>query len=166
MRHACGFSITNCVCSSVQLDLISNGPRQSNRPTTTACTRSTTPRILNDQMARLNDEMLRLANPILERYRAALFEHRKFDAGAFEKELRDIWNTGYRSMKDFAMAMSEHGRYQEVAAYYMEHSNPSGVISEFKPCLARLYGIRSYHSPDRDANRDQFWRKAFDEEAT
>ncbi len=73
-------------------------------------------------MPRLNDEMLRLAEPILEKYRNALFERHGFDPHAFEMELRDIWITGYRSMKDFAIAMSEHGRYQEVAAFYPRRS--------------------------------------------
>ncbi|HMP03888.1 MAG TPA: hypothetical protein PKD86_09350 [Gemmatales bacterium] len=118
-------------------------------------------------MPKLNDDMLRRASPILEKYRTTLFQHRRFDAHSFEMELRDIWSTGYRSMKDFALAMSEHGRYQEVAAYYMEHSNAPGVVSEFKPCLAKLYGIASYdHATDRESKRCEFWRRAFNEEAT
>ena len=118
-------------------------------------------------MPTLNDDMLQLACPILEKYRALLLQHRRFDAHAFEHELRHVWSNGYRSLKDFMKALAQHGRFQEVAAYYMEHSNAAGVVSEFKPCLAALYGVKSYnHDPDLELKRDQFWRRTFGEETT
>jgi hypothetical protein len=113
-------------------------------------------------MTKLSDETLRLALPILERYRTVLLTSRRFDVGSFESELRGVWSIGYKTLKDFVIDMSEHGRFQEVAAYYMEHSNAPGVISEFKPCLARLYGLKTYHhSPDFELLKNQFWARAF-----
>ena len=61
------------------------------------------------------------------------------------------------------IGLLKHGRYQEVAAHYMETMNGNvGVVSEFQQPLADLYGVRSwYHSPDRDAKRAAYWAAAF-----
>jgi hypothetical protein len=58
--------------------------------------------------------------------------------------------------------MARHGRFQEVAAYYMEHSNAPGPVREFKTALAAIYGVKSYdYAPDLELKRDQFWHRAF-----
>ena len=114
-------------------------------------------------MPSLNDDLLRIAAPILEKYRAQLFSHRRFDTHSFEHDLRECWGAGYRTMKDYVVAMSGHGRFQEVAAYYMEHSAAPGVVTEFQPHLAVLYGVKYYHTPDIEWLRDQYWRRAFGE---
>lgn len=109
-----------------------------------------------------NDDMIRTVYPVLERYRTALFRSHGFDAGSLERELRDAWDTGYKDLKWLMCALAEHGRYQEVAAYYMEHSNAPGVVMEFQGPLAALYGVKSFHhSVDVELKKDQFWERAF-----
>jgi hypothetical protein len=51
-------------------------------------------------------------------------------------------------------------QYRLVAAFYMEQSSSPGVISAFKRHLAKLYGIPSFHSNDREQKRREFWERA------
>jgi hypothetical protein len=117
-------------------------------------------------VAKLNDELLREAEPILERYREMLLKTRAFQAHSLEHELRALWSVGYQGLKPLIYTMAQHGRYQEVAAYYMEHSNGVGVVSEFKPHLAALYGVKWYHAPDCTQKRRAFWSRVFDDDET
>ncbi len=113
-------------------------------------------------MANLTPQRLTRAADILERYRSALFTGRKYDTGQFEHELRDLWTVGYQELKGIMIDLAGHGRFQEVAAYYMEHSNAPGVVSEFQRPLTELYGVRSYHhSPDFEEKKAAFWERAF-----
>jgi hypothetical protein len=57
--------------------------------------------------------------------------------------------------------MSNHDEYTHLAAYYMEHSNAPGVVTEFQPSLAKLYGIRWYGDNTREAKRAAYWDGAF-----
>lgn len=107
------------------------------------------------------------AQPILENYRAKLFANRSFDAQAFERELRDLWKTGYQEMKSISLDMLKNERYREVAAYYMEHSNAgTGVAAEFKLALASLYGVKSFHAAECDDMRERFWTRVFESSLT
>ena len=111
-------------------------------------------------MYRLTEKRLARAEGILEKYRAELFAKRSFSAESFERELRELWKVGYQQMKSIARDMLNKERYREVAAYYMEHSNPgTGVAAEFRLPLASLYGIRSYHAPEREQMRTKFWAR-------
>ena len=112
-------------------------------------------------MSKLNDERLQEAKEILERYRDTLLKIHTFDARSLERELRKLWNVGYQELKPLIYAMAQHGRYQEVAAYYMEHSNAPGVVSEFKPHLAALYSMKSYNAADRAEKQKAFWDRVF-----
>lgn len=114
-------------------------------------------------MYRLTEKRLARAEGILEKYRAELFAKRSFDALIFERELRELWKVGYQEMKSIAGDMLKNERYHEVAAYYMEHSNPgAGVAAEFKLPLASLYGVRSFDAPEREEMRKRFWTNVFD----
>jgi hypothetical protein len=65
-------------------------------------------------------------------------------------------------MKRAWIELADNGRFQEVAAYFIEHSNAPGPVAEFKPVLARLYGVKSYdHDVEMELKRDQFWQRAF-----
>lgn len=109
-------------------------------------------------MHRLTERRLASAQAILERYRADLFDRHSFNAQSFERELRELWKLGYHEMKSIARDMLKNKRYREVAAYYMEYSNPgTGVAAEFKLPLASLYGIKSYDAPEREEMRKKFW---------
>lgn len=109
-------------------------------------------------MYRLTEKRLARAEGILEKYRAELFAKRSFSAQSFERELCELWQVGYQQMKSIARDMLTKERYREVAAYYMEHSNPgTGVAAEFKLPLASLYGVRPYDAPEREEMRKKFW---------
>ena len=113
-------------------------------------------------MYRLTNRRLEAARPILDEYQTRLFSHQSFDAQALEYELREVWGIGYQELKDVAADMVKQDRYREVALFYMERSNPgTGVAAEFKPVLAKAYGVRSYDQPDRDAKREAFWADVF-----
>jgi hypothetical protein len=112
-------------------------------------------------MYRLTERRLASAQPILEKHRAELFQRHSFDAQSLERELRDTWRLGYRELKGIMRDMLKHERYREVAAYYMEHSSARGVVSEFQQPLASLYGIKSYHAPERKEMRSKFWARVF-----
>ncbi len=114
-------------------------------------------------MYRLTEKRLASAEAILGKYRAELFANRCFNAQIFERELRDLWQTGYQEMKSIALQLLKNERYREVAVYYMEHSNPgTGVAAEFKRALASLYGMESFHAVERDEMRKKFWASVFD----
>ena len=114
-------------------------------------------------MFRLTDKRFASAETILQKYRARLFASRCFNAQQFERELCDLWQTGFREMESIARQLLKNERYREVAVYYMEHSNPgTGVASEFKPYLASVYGMRLFDAAEREEMRERFWAGVFD----
>jgi hypothetical protein len=110
-------------------------------------------------MYRLTEKRLAAAAGVLEKYRAQLFAKRAFDADRFERELRDLWKTGYREMKAVAIQLLKNQRFREVAVYYMEHSN---VGAEFKVPLASVYGVKGFDVPERDEAQKRFWANVFE----
>jgi hypothetical protein len=112
-------------------------------------------------MYRLTDKRLQKAQPILDKYRADLFTARSFAVRGLERELRDTWSLGYQELKDIIRELLKNDRYREVAAYYMERSNPVGVVSEFQQPLAYLYGLKWFHAPEREGKRAAFWERVF-----
>ena len=108
-------------------------------------------------MYKLTPRRLEKAKDILEHYRETLFLRFTYNTDQFEKALRECWNLGYRELKDIATDMLKHERYKHIAVYYMEHSNLPVVVSEFKPVLAKVYGIQCYHAPDLKQKREAFW---------
>ena len=113
-------------------------------------------------MFRITERRLANAEAILEKYRGELFAKRSFDAQSFERELRDLWQTGYQEMKSVALQLLKNERYREIAVYYMEHSNPgTGVAAEFKVPLASVYGVKSFDGPEREQMQTRFWASVF-----
>ncbi len=108
-------------------------------------------------MYRLTTRRLQKAKDVLEKYRTLLRAKLAFDAGQLEHELRQCWDLGYQELKDIMADMLRHERYRHVAIYYMEHSNCTGVVSEFQSPLAKVYGIRGYFDPDRQKKQQEFW---------
>jgi hypothetical protein len=110
-------------------------------------------------MYRLTERRFARAKPILDKYRERLHTAGDISAGELERELRDCWGVGYQALKGIIEDLAKRNHYRYLAAYYMEHSSAPGVVSEFKPVLAKMYGIRSYgHSPDRESKREAFWQ--------
>lgn len=85
------------------------------------------------------------------------------DLRAFEGELRELWDLGYQEIKGVIVDLSEHGRCEQVAAYYMQHSNAPGPVFEFKRRLAELYGIKRYDSEERVAKQNEYWNQVFED---
>jgi hypothetical protein len=112
-------------------------------------------------MHRLTQRRLADVQPVLEEYRAELFNRRSFDARSLESELCLAWRLGYQELKSIMWDMVKLARYREVAAYYMEHSSSTGVVVEFWEPLARLYGIEWYHAPERQEKRKKYWDEVF-----
>ncbi len=111
-------------------------------------------------MSRLTDRRRAKADPILRRYRTQLHSTGKIEACELEIELRECLNLGYQGLKGIIEDLAKQKDYVYLAAYYMENSNAgAGVVNEFQDDLARLYGIKWYHSPERDKKRKLFWRK-------
>lgn len=102
------------------------------------------------------------ASEILNRYSAALNSTHHIDSMALERELRAKWDLGYQVLKDVMIDMLQfHPEYALLAAYYMEHINPTGVVSEFQRHLAQLYGVKWYYDDERESRRDSYWERAF-----
>lgn len=116
-------------------------------------------------MYKLTDRRLEVAEQILEKYRSHLIEGHRFSAPSLEHELRAVWtNVGYQEIKGIMIDMfKNHERFKYVAAFYMENSNATGVVSEFKSTLAKAYGVRSFHSSDAEKGKEEFWETAREE---
>jgi hypothetical protein len=114
-------------------------------------------------MYRLTQRRKEKALDILDRYTKCLHDTRSMDAAWLERELRDVWGLGYQTLKGIMIDMlANHHEYAHLAAYYMEHSNGPGVVSEFQVPLARLYGITSwYHDDSKEQKRQEYWKTAF-----
>ena len=112
---------------------------------------------------KLTDARLAKMEPIIEKYRAQLFAQRGYEAHSIERELKDLFDISYQGVKPLMLGLAKHGRYVELAAWYMEHSNlgPDRVVVEFQDTLAKLYGIRWYHAADRAEKRAAYWEGVF-----
>lgn len=108
-------------------------------------------------MYRLTATRLAKAKDILEKYRASLCAKLAFNAGQFEHELRQRWGLGYQELKDVMQDMLSNERYRHTAIYYMEHSNCTGVVSEFQAPLAKAYGVEWYFGADCQQKQQEFW---------
>ena len=97
------------------------------------------------------------ATDILSKHRQAMAEHGRIITHQFEQELRECWNIGYQELKDIVIELFKRPEYQRMAAYYMQHQNTPGPVSEFKPHLAKLYGVEYYDSPETKAKRKAYW---------
>lgn len=115
-------------------------------------------------MANLTDRRFDEAKLILDRRRKTLLETGFLDAHGLERELRQLWGIGYQALKGIMIDLSNMDDYVLVAAKYMESGCP-GVVSEFKPTLAKLYGIRYYHAPEMAENRQEFWDREMNRQA-
>lgn len=94
-------------------------------------------------MFKVTDRRLEKARPTLDDYVRKLDEFRKFDAGSLEKELKDIWGTGYQEIKSAIVDLYKNhgGDYGRVAEYYMRHQAPAGMMNRsFKSAL----GVRDH----------------------
>ncbi|HUE69845.1 MAG TPA: hypothetical protein VMP01_03060 [Pirellulaceae bacterium] len=112
-------------------------------------------------MYKLTERRLEAARDILEKYREQLHRSGSISAMSLEKELRDCWGgMGYQTLKGIIIDMLNNERYRLVAAYYMQHQNAPGPVSEFKPHLARLYGTPTYDPFDKQGTRKAFWEAA------
>lgn len=103
------------------------------------------------------------AQDILDRHTKCLHDTRQMDVHGLEGELRDRWRLGYQTLKDIMIDMLvNHNEYSHVAAYYMEHSNVTGVVMEFQSPLSKLYGLTSWNFDEtKDQKRSEFWDTAF-----
>ena len=108
-------------------------------------------------MYRLTDRRLQQATDILERYRDQLLKTFQFDAMRLDRELQTCWNVGYQELKSIFMDMLKNEHYRHVAIFYMENVNNPVVVSEFQSPLAKVYGIRYYHAPERKQKQEEFW---------
>lgn len=110
-------------------------------------------------MYRLTERRKAKAAPILEKYGAQLHQTGEIEVRRFEDALRDCWGIGYRELKDIIVEMSRMDEFKYLSAYYMENSNSGvGVVMEFQPALAKLYGIQHYHHKDLENRRKEFWK--------
>lgn len=116
-------------------------------------------------MPHVTARRLQKIQPILVKYREELIEKQRFNARAFESELRDTLNFQYTSIKTFVPELCKYPEHLHVAAYYLEHATSPGPISEFKVALAKVYGVRSYHGEKADAARKLFWGDFFASES-
>jgi hypothetical protein len=107
---------------------------------------------------KLTDLRFQKAKSILDRYQQELLRTGDLDFTAFERELKDVWNLGYQGLKPIIIELAARGEYTALAARYMEHGWPA-VVSEFKPPLAKLYGVRHFADERRDKGRRKFWEK-------
>lgn len=114
-------------------------------------------------MNELTPDRKEIAKDILARYTIALHNNRRISVTPFELELRQVWNMGYSEIKDVMIdIIKNHSEYTHLSAYYMENSNPVGVVAEFQQPLTELYGLSSwYYDADKESKRNEFWNNAF-----
>ncbi len=114
-------------------------------------------------MYRLTERRKVKAREVLDKYTRELHDTRGITAGQLEHELRQLWVLGYQNLKDIMIdILSNHSEYAHLAAYYMEHSNTPGVVSEFHQPLAQLYGLTSwYYDDQKETKRAAYWEDAF-----
>ncbi|MEK6259231.1 MAG: hypothetical protein AABP62_11500 [Planctomycetota bacterium] len=98
--------------------------------------------------------------PMLESYSSQLHSHKQFDTGSFEREVRELLDTGYREVKDIARGLLKRSEFRLVGLYYMQNESWSEPNSDFWGDLAKAYGVRSYdNSPERPEKQREFWER-------
>lgn len=114
-------------------------------------------------MYRLTEPRKAKAREVLDHYTRQLHDRHAMAEMQLEHELRHIWGLGYQTLKDIMIDIAaNHSEYAHLAAYYMEHSNALGVVSEFQEPLAKLYGLTSWYDDDqKEAKRAAYWNDAF-----
>lgn len=114
-------------------------------------------------MYRLTERRRRAASEILDRHTRILHDSRSCDALHLEMELRRCWDLGYQELKGVMIDMvAHHQEYAHLAAWYMEHINPTGVVVEFQESLEKLYGVSYwYHDPQREEKARAYWEQVF-----
>ncbi len=112
---------------------------------------------------RLTERRLDAARDILDKYAEQLRRSKRIDSMGLEHELRETWDLGYRELKDIMSDLLKTDEYKYIAAYYMQHQNPMGPVSEFKADLAALYGLNWYDSPERQKKQAAFWKRYFEQ---
>jgi hypothetical protein len=118
-------------------------------------------------MTKTTEKRFDAATDIFEKYRKHLQKSGSMSTAAFEKELRDLWEVGYQTIKSLVLELSKIRRYRYIAAYYMEHIYPGGPAAEFKSRLAKMYGASSYHySKAMTEKREAFWSGLESEDET
>ena len=112
---------------------------------------------------RLTARRKQRAADILDHHTKVLHDTRYINVSRLEHALRERWNIGYQSLKGIMIDMANnHPEYSHLAAYYMEHSNPTGVVSEFQQPLADLFGLTSWDFDDsKEGKRKEYWDNAF-----
>ena len=111
-------------------------------------------------MYTLTDRRFEKAKDILEKYNTQLYKNLRYDYSAFEFELRECWDTGYREIKDILIDLiKKHPKFRYLALYYMQFQNSNGPVSEFHETLAEHYGAKTYYSDDCRKKKDEFWEQ-------
>ncbi|QDV62187.1 restriction endonuclease [Crateriforma conspicua] len=114
-------------------------------------------------MYRLTEKRKREAQTVFDKYTRDLHDHRWINTTRLEAELRSIWDLGYQEIKDVMIDMAEHHtELTHLSAFFMEHNNPMGVVSEFQETLARLYGLSGWNTDsNQESARKAYWERAF-----
>lgn len=114
-------------------------------------------------MFTLTDIRFNKAKELLDIYNERFLRTHTLNATRLEKELRDLWDTGYREIKDIAIQLSKRPEYKLMAIRFMESGH--AVVSEFKTPLAKFYGMKNddYDRPERRQKQQEFWDRAFGE---
>jgi hypothetical protein len=106
-------------------------------------------------MYKLTERRLAKAVDILNAAAADLANKKHINTSTLEMQLRDCWDLGYQELKDIFCQMLKMDEYQNLAAFYMQFSNTTGVVSEFQMPLCDFYGIDQV---PRDISFQQFWK--------
>lgn len=106
-------------------------------------------------MYKLTERRLTKARSILDEANADLKRSHHINTSSFEMELRDCWELGYQELKDIFCQMLKMEEFQNLAAFYMQFSNATGVVSEFQRPLCDFYGVDQV---PRDISFQQFWK--------
>ena len=121
-------------------------------------------------------ERVEHAAPILDRYNEQLHRDGEINSVALELELREAWCVGYQALKTIMIALMQYPKYEHLAAYYGEFSNPAMmsesegafytlephemcVISDFEQPLAEVYGASTWHHDHTlKSKREEYWQ--------
>lgn len=114
-------------------------------------------------MYRLTDRRKAKACEVLDKYTRQLHDTRAIATGQLELELRQLWNLGYQPLKGIMIdILWNHPEYAHLAAYYMEHCNALGVVTELQQPLAKLYNLTSwYYDDEKETKRANYWENTF-----
>jgi hypothetical protein len=109
---------------------------------------------------RLTEKRLLKATPILDEAFEYIVKNRaKRLPDGFEGELTRCWDITYQELKYFMKDMLELERYKYLAVLYMETSNCTHIVSEFKKPLEHVHGLESYSHDTFPEERKPFWEE-------